>query len=195
MVHVDRRNWKKLSTCPACFTNLFGVSFKIIPDKSGGFLPHDYSEPSKSKNIEIEYSSTTLHNGTDIVGRAKQTLKNLNIGDLEIRFWFIRSVNQAQKVLGFSIHTGLKLTQFEMGDVGKPGTKLTITIKVNKKYLSDSTKWKNSLTSKQVPFFVGCNFKRDVTNHIVLARINRIPWFSTHRPRKELVKPVSRKLE
>ena len=47
------------------------------------------------------------------------------------------SINQALRVMRFTIHTGLKRTPFELHHGRKPRTELTNIIKDGKTYLSD----------------------------------------------------------
>ena len=69
--------------------------------------------------------------------RAIQTLKNLAKANMENGKNLTESVNQALRVMRFTVHTGLKKTPFELHHGRKPRTELTNIIKDGKTYLSD----------------------------------------------------------
>ena len=91
------------------------------------------------KNIEIEYCTQRIHTGTGAVERAIQTTKNLILANLEDEFCLTECVNRALKVMRFTIHTGLKLTPFELHHGGKPRTEITNLVKNGQSFLSDWT--------------------------------------------------------
>ena len=68
----------------------------------------------KNKKIEIENGPTRLHANTRTVKGATQTLKNLIIGNLEDKIRLTESLNRAQRVMLFTIPTGLKASPFEV---------------------------------------------------------------------------------
>ena len=119
--------------------NLYGLPEKIKSDKGGAFISKDYMEFCKSKNIEIEYCTPRIHTATGAVERAIQTIKNLILANLEDELYLTECVNRALKVMRFTIHTGLKLTPFELHHGRKPRTELTNLVKDGKSFLSDWT--------------------------------------------------------
>ena len=94
--------------------NLYGLPEKIKSDRDGAFISKDSIEFCKSKNFEIEYCTPRIHTGTGAVERAIQTIKNLILANLEDELCLTECVNRALKVMWFTIHTGLKLTPFEL---------------------------------------------------------------------------------
>ena len=141
LIAVDRfSKWPTVKICKTSETkqvinflkqnfNLYGIPEKIKSDKSGAFISKDYIEFCKSKNIEIEYSTPRIHTGTGAVERAIQTMKNLIVANLEDNLCLTECVNRALKVMRFTIHTGLKLTPFELHHGRKPRTELTNLVK------------------------------------------------------------------
>ena len=67
-----------------------------------------------------------MHTGNGAVERAIQTLKNLIIANLEDGMGITESVNKALRVMRFTIHTGLKITPFELHHGRKPRTELPL---------------------------------------------------------------------
>ena len=55
-----------------------------------------------------------MHTGNGVVERSIQTTKKMKITNLEDGQNLIESVNRALRVMGFTIHTGLKITPFEL---------------------------------------------------------------------------------
>ena len=86
--------------------------------------------------MEIEYSTPRIHTGTGAVERAIQTLKNLIITNLEENIGLTECVNRALNVMRFTIHTGMKITPFELHHGRKPRTELTNIIKDGRSFLS-----------------------------------------------------------
>ena len=117
--------------------NLYGIPEKIKSDKGGAFISKEYQEFCKNRNIEIEYCTPRIHTGNGAVERAIQTLKNLIIANLEDGIGITESVNRALRVMRFTIHTGLKITPFELHHGRKPRTELTNIVKDGKTYLSN----------------------------------------------------------
>ena len=112
-----------------------------------------------------------MHTGNGTVERAIQTIKNLIIANMEDKISLTESVNRTLHVMGFKIHTGLKLTLFELHHGRKPRTELTNIVKDGKSYLSDWSELSVSATDKpKIPIYVGRNADGDITNHIVMAR-------------------------
>ena len=105
---------------------------KIKSDKSGAFISKEYREFCKNRNIEIEYCTPRMNTGNGVVKRAIQTLKNLIIANLEDGIGITESVNRALWVKRFTIHTGLKITPFELHHGRKPRTELTNIVKDGK---------------------------------------------------------------
>ena len=100
--------------------NLYGLPEKIKTDKGGAFIAKEYKKFCKSKNIKIEYSTPRLQTGTGTVERAIQTLKNLIIANIEDNLCLTECVNRALHVMRFTIHTGQKITPFELHHGRKP---------------------------------------------------------------------------
>ena len=133
-IAVDRfSNWPTVKICKTSEAkevinflkqnfNLYGTPEKIKSDKGGAFTSEDYIEFCKSKNIEIENCTPRIHTGTGAVERAIQTMKNLKVANLEDKLCLKDCVNRALKVMRFTIHTGLKLTSFELHHGRKPQT-------------------------------------------------------------------------
>ena len=69
-----------------------------------------------------------MHTGNGVVERSK-TSKNLIIANLEDRKNLTESINRALRVMRFTIHTGLKITPFELHHGRKPRTELTNIIR------------------------------------------------------------------
>ena len=67
---------------------------------------------------------------------------------MEDNLWLTECVNRALKVMRFTIHTGLKLTLFELHHGRKPRTELTNLVKVGKSFLSDWTELSVSAEKK-----------------------------------------------
>ena len=66
------------------------------------------------------------------------------------------SVNRALHVMRFTIHTGLKLTPFELHHGRKPRTELTNIVKDGKSYLSDWSELSVSASNNpKIPIYVG----------------------------------------
>ena len=109
-----------------------------------------------------------MHTGNGTVEKAIQTLKNLIIANMEDNISLTESVNRALHVIQFTIHTGLKLTPFELHHGRKPRTELTNIVKDGKLYLSDWSELSVSATDKpKIPIYVGRNADGDITNHIM----------------------------
>ena len=151
LIAIDRfSKWPTVKICKTTETkevinfltqnfNLYGIPEKISFSNcyGGAFISKEYIEFCKSKNIEIEYCTPRLHTGTGAVERAIQTIKNLILANLEDNLCLTECVNRALKVIRFTIHTGLKLTPFELHHGRKPRTELTNLVKDGKSFLSD----------------------------------------------------------
>ena len=183
LIAIDRfSKWPTAKICKSSETkevihfleqnfNLYGLPEKINTDKGGAFVSKKYKEFCKSKNIEIEYSTPRLHTGTGAVERAIQTLKNLIIANLEDKTCLTECVNKALNVMRFSIHTGFKITPFELHLGRMPPTELTNIIKDGKTFLS---KWSELTVSAnnrpKIPIYVTRNGEGEVSNHLIMAR-------------------------
>ena len=151
LIAIDRfSKWPTVKICETTKTkevinfltqnfNLYGIPEKIKSDKSGAFISKEYIEFCKSKNNEIEYCTPRLHTGTGAVERAIQTIKNLILANLEDNLCLTECVNRALKVMRFKIHTGSKLTPFELHHGRKPRTELTNLVEDGKSFPSDWT--------------------------------------------------------
>ena len=110
----------------------------------------------KNRNIEIEYCTPRVHTGNGVVERAIQTLKILIIANLEDGISLTESVNRALHVMRFTIHTGLKLTPFELHHGRKRKTELTNIVKDGKteeKHLAERPKSPKKKNSVRYPFY------------------------------------------
>ena len=106
----------------------------LLTVTGGAFMSKDYTEFCNSKNIEIEYCTPRIYNGTGAVERAIQTMKNLILAILEDNLCLTECINRALKVMRFTIHIGLKLTPFELHHGRKPRTELTNLVKDGKTF-------------------------------------------------------------
>ena len=136
------------------------------------FVSKEYRAFCKNRNIEIEYCTPPrAHTGSGVVKRAMQTLKNIIIANLEDGISLTESVNRASHVMRFTIHTGLKLTPFELHHGRKPRTELTNIVKDGKAYLSNWLELSVSAPNRpKIPIYVGRVADGDITNHIIRAR-------------------------
>ena len=165
---------------------MYGIPEKVKSDKGGAFISKEYIEFCKSKNIEIDYCTPRLHTGTGAVERAIQTIKNLILANLDDNLCLTECVNRALKVMRFTIHTGLKLTPFELHHGRKPRTELTNLVKDGKSFLSDWTELSVSAEKKpKIPIYVSRNVEGDVTNYLVMA--------NTETEEKAVDKPKKKK--
>ena len=75
------------------------------------------------------------------------------------------------QVMRFTIHTGLKLTQFELHHGRKPSNELTNLVKDGKSFISDWTDLSFSAEKKpKIPIYVPRNEDGDVTNYLEMAK-------------------------
>ena len=183
MIAIDRfSKWPTVKICKTAETkevitfltnnfNLYGLPEKNKSDKGGAFISKEYREFCKSRNIEIEYCTPRLHTGNGAVELAIQTLKNLMLTNLEEGIELNESINRALRVMRFTIHTGLKLTPFELHHGRKPRTELTNIVKDGKTYLSDWSEMSISAPNKpKIPIYVGRDADGEITNHIIMAK-------------------------
>ena len=119
----------------------------------------------------------------------------LFIANLENKICFTESINQTLMVIQFTIHTRLKEIQFDLYQNGKVRNELTDKVKDKE---SDMLHWKTSNVSVQathIPIHVGRLEKKEVIDHIVIARKRKIPCCSSHKSSMwGPVKMVSRKI-
>ena len=150
--------------------NLYGIPEKIESYKGGAFVSKEYRELCKNRNIEIEYCTPRIHTGNGTVERAIQTLKNLITTNMEDGISLTESVNRALRVMRFTIHTGLKLTPFDLHH-REPRTELTNIVEDGKSYLSNWSELSVSATNRpKIPIYEGRDADGDITNHIAMAR-------------------------
>ena len=150
---------------------MYRIPEKTESDKGGAYISKDNAEFFKSKNIEIEYCTPRIHTHTGAVERAIQTIKNLLLANLEDNLCLTERVNRALKVMRYAIHTGLKLTQFELHHGRKPRTELTNLVKDGKFFLSDWTELSVSAEKKpKIPISVSRNEEGDMTYYLVVAK-------------------------
>ena len=146
----------------------------------------------QNRNIEIKDSPTGLQIGTVAVERAIQTLRNLKIAYLEDKIGSTKFLNRSLTVMRFTIHTGLKVSPFELYHGRKLSIELTNIIKDNKSYLSDWTTLNVSVPPKQILSYVARNENMEGMDHIIMARKRKIPFCASHKsPKRRPVKPVS----
>ena len=150
----------------------------------------------KNWNFETEYGPLRLHSGTGVVERAKQTLKNKIIPNLEEKMVSTVSLNRALRVLPFTIRTGLEVSPFELHHGRKPTTELTNIIGGRKSYLSDRTTLNVSVPPKRIPISMVRNEKGKVTGVSIRARKRKTPCWASHwSPKRRPVKPVSKSFQ
>ena len=112
-----------------------------------------------------------MHTGTGAVERAIQTLKYLIITNLEDKTCLTECVNKALNLMLFTIHTGLKITPFELHHGRKPRTELTNIIEDGKTFLSKWSKLTVSANNRpMVPIYITRNGEGEVSNHLIMAR-------------------------
>ena len=183
LIAVDRfSKWPTVKICKTAETkeviqfltsnfNLYGIPEKIKSDKGGAFISKKYRQFCKNRNIEIEYCTPRIHTGNGAVERAKQTLKNLVLTNMEDGKNLTESVNRALRVMRFTVHTGLKKTPFELHHGRKPRTELTNIVKDGKTFLSDWSELSISAPIRpKIPIYVGRDGEGEITNHIIMAR-------------------------
>ena len=150
--------------------NLYGLPEKIKTDKGGAFISKEYKEFCESKNIEIEYSTSRTHTGTGAIERAIQTLENLISTNLEEIICLTECVNRALNVMRFTIHTGMKITPFELHHGRKLRTELTNVIKDGRSFLSNWSELPVSASNRpKIPIYITRNGDGEVSNHLVMA--------------------------
>ena len=165
---------------------MYGIPEKIKLDKDGAFISKVYTEFCKSKNIEIEHCTPKIHTGKGTNERAKQTLKNLIQANLEDNLCLSECVNRALKALRITIHTGLKLTPFELHHGRKTRTELTNLVKDGKSFLSDWTELSVSAEKKpKIPIYVSRNGEGDVFNYLVMAK-TKTEEKAVNKPKKKI---------
>ena len=98
LIAVDRfSKWQTVKNCKTSEAKevisflkqnlkFYGLPEKLKTDKGGAFISKDYIEFCKSKNIKIEYCTLRIHTATGAVERAIQTIKNLLLANLEVKF-------------------------------------------------------------------------------------------------------------
>ena len=151
--------------------NLYGIPEKIKSDKSGAFISKEYREFRKNRNIEIENCTLRMHTGNGVVKRAIQTFKNLIIANLEDGIGITESVYRALRVMRFTLHTGLKITPFELHHGRKPRPELMNIVKDGKTYLSNWSETPISApTRPKIPIYVGRDAEGEITSHMVMAK-------------------------
>ena len=98
-------------------------------------------------------------------------MKKLVIAKIEDGKSFTESVNQALRVMRFTVHWGVKITPFELYKRRTPRTNLKNIIKDGKTYSFD---WSGLSISAQrgtkISVNVGCDAEGKFTNYIVMAR-------------------------
>ena len=162
-------------------------------DRGSAFISREYKTFCKHRNIEIEYSSPRLYNGTGAVERSIWTLTKLNIANLEDRIGLTESLHRALRVMRFTIHTGLKMSTFQFQYGEKPRNKLANIVNDKKNSLFGWTTMKVSVPPKKIPIFLARNEKGEMTDRTIMAR-RKIRCCTSHKsPKRRPVKPVSGK--
>ena len=86
----------------------------------------------------------------------------------------------------FTIHTGLKLTPFELHHGSKPRTELTNLVKDGKSFLSDWTELSVAAEKKpKIPIYVSRNEEGGVTNYLVMAKTKAEEKAADKQPKKK----------
>ena len=134
--------------------NLYGIPEKINSDKGGAFNSKEHIGFCKSKNIEIEYCTPRIHTGTGVVECEIQTIKNLLVANSETNLCLTECVIRTIKVGRFTIHTGLKITPFELHHGIKPRIELTNLVEDCKSYLSDWSELCFSCENPKISIYV-----------------------------------------
>ena len=112
-------------------------------------------------------------------------MKNL-IANLEDNLCLTECVNRALRVMQFTIHTGLKLTPFELHHGRKPRTELINPGKDGKSFLSDWTELSVSAERKpKIPIYVSRDEEVDVTNDLVMAKTKAEEKAVDKQPKKK----------
>ena len=112
-----------------------------------------------------------MHTGNGVVERAIQTIKNLILANMEDVLCLTESVNRALRVMRFTLHTGLKITPFELHHGRKPRTELMNIVKDGKTYLSNCSEMTISAPDRpKIPFYVGRDADGEITNNIIMAK-------------------------
>ena len=104
-----------------------------------------------------------------MVKRTIKTLQNLIINNLKDEIALTESIKRACRVMSFTIHTGVKVNPSELHHGRKPETDLTNIVKDNKSLKRLEIIERFSTTEKN-PTHIARNEKRDVTDHIIMAR-------------------------
>ena len=103
------------------------------------------------------------------VERATQTLKNLITFNLEDKIRFTEYINRALRVMRFAIHSGIKVSPYELHHGRKPRTELANIVKDNKCHQSERKTINVSVPPQHIPIYVARNERGEVTDHIVMA--------------------------
>ena len=111
-----------------------------------------------------------MHTGNGTVERAIQTIKNLQLANMEDEGFLTERVNRALKLMRLTIHTGLRKTPFDLHHGRKSRTELTNVMKDGKFFLSE---WSDlSILAPNKPkilIFVGKDAEGEISNHKVMA--------------------------
>ena len=120
---------------------------------------------AKAEIFEIEYCTSRMHEGNGAVERVLQTLKNLIIANLGDSISLTEGVIQALRVVQFTIHTGLKLTPFELHHGRNPRTELPNIVKDGKSCLPNLSELFQHQIDPKYPY----DGKGDIINHFLMA--------------------------
>ena len=122
-------------------------------------------------------------------GESNPNYYNLRIAKLEDGICLTEKVNRALRVSRFTIHTGFKITPFELHHGKKPRTELTNIVKDGKTLLSNWSEMTVSAPDRpQIPIYVGRDAEGEITNHNIMAKTkNEVKQMSenTESPKKK----------
>ena len=111
---------------------------------------------------------------------------------MEDKIGLTASIKRALGVMHSTIHTGLKVSPFELYHGGEPRTEITKIIKDNESYLSNWTTLNVSVPLKPIPIYLTRNEIRELTDHMILARKKKTPYCASPKsPKRRPVKTVS----
>ena len=95
-------------------------------------------------------------------------------------------VNRDLYVMRFTIRTGLKLTPFELHQGRKLRPDITNVIKDEKSFLSNWSKLYVSANNRpKISMYISRNGKREVSNHIIMARTKAVERAMTEKSPKK----------
>ena len=115
-------------------------------------------------------------------------LRNLIIANPEDEISSTKIVSRALRLMRLTLHTGLKVSPFELHHVRSLIAVFTNLLNDYKSYLSNWKSMNVSVPPKLIAIYVARNEKTEVTDHIIMARKRQIPYCSSQKSLKR--KPV-----